>query len=119
MRRIHANPDLRRVTTGWGQLWNLGHIAGVRIVSQTTSLLFAKTLVRKDNISVAPPSSSSKKKGNDGATFAHKAQILTLMSQDVHRVADLSKHVYALTGSRHLLADRLLDIACSQKVQIP
>ncbi|KAJ6551152.1 hypothetical protein B0H19DRAFT_1156687 [Mycena capillaripes] len=83
---------------GWGQLWSLAHIAGVRIVSQTTALLFAKTLVRKDTISVAVPTDSPKK-GKDGATFAHKAQILTLMSQDVHRVAGLSVHVYTLTDS--------------------
>ncbi|KAJ7779182.1 multidrug resistance-associated ABC transporter [Mycena metata] len=80
---------------GWGQIWNLAHIAGIRIVSQTTTLLFLKTLVRKE---AATDSATAKPKSGD-APFVHKAQILTLMSQDVHRVSDLSKHVYTLTDS--------------------
>jgi hypothetical protein len=86
---------------GYGQLWGLAHIAGVRIVAQTTTLLFLKTLVRKDSAAshlekVDPTQLKSAPKG--GAKIVHKAQILTLMSQDVHRVSDLSKHVYTLTG---------------------
>ncbi|KAF7369227.1 Multidrug resistance-associated ABC transporter [Mycena venus] len=87
---------------GWGQLWNLSHIAGIRIISQTTSILFAKTLVRKDTVvaaSAEPKAPPTKTKKNDDAPFAHKGRILTLMSQDVHRVANLSRHVYTLTDS--------------------
>ncbi|KAJ7040968.1 multidrug resistance-associated ABC transporter [Mycena alexandri] len=80
---------------GWGQIWNLAHIAGIRIVSQTTTLLFVKTLVRKE---AAIDSATAKPERGD-APLVHKAQILTLMSQDVHRVSDLSKHVYTLTDS--------------------
>lgn len=85
---------------GWGQLWSLAHIAGVNIVSQTTGLLFAKTLVRRDVVTIAANESNTKSKSKQtgGAPFAHKAQILTLMSQDVHRIAGLSTHVYTLTG---------------------
>ncbi|KAJ7843082.1 putative ATP-binding cassette transporter [Mycena olivaceomarginata] len=60
----------------WGQLWNLAHIVGIRI-------------------STPHP----KTKNQDRTPFAHKGQILTLMSQDVNRVADLSKHVYTLIDS--------------------
>ncbi|KAJ7489160.1 multidrug resistance-associated ABC transporter [Mycena latifolia] len=89
------------VGPGWGQLWSLAHIAGVRIISQTNTLLFMKTLVRKDAVAVAglPDKPEPAKSRERGTQFAHKAQILTLMSQDVHRVADLSKHVYTLTDS--------------------
>ncbi|KAF7377450.1 Multidrug resistance-associated ABC transporter [Mycena sanguinolenta] len=80
---------------GWGQIWNVAHVVGIRIVSQTTTLLFATTLLRKDTVVVG---GASAKKEN-GAPFAHKGQILTLMSQDVHRVSELSKHVYTLTDS--------------------
>jgi hypothetical protein len=91
---------------GWGQLWSLAHIVGVNIVSQTTGLLFAKTLVRRDVVTIAANGSNTKSKSTPkkkekqtgGAPFAHKAQILTLMSQDVHRIAGLSTHVYTLTG---------------------
>ncbi|KAJ7176827.1 hypothetical protein C8R46DRAFT_44959 [Mycena filopes] len=81
---------------GWGQIWNLVHIAGIRIVSQTTTLLFVKTLVRKE---AAAGGATAPKSKQGGAPIVHKAEILTLMSQDVHRVSDLSKHVYTLTDS--------------------
>ncbi|KAJ6482536.1 multidrug resistance-associated ABC transporter [Mycena sanguinolenta] len=86
---------------GWGQLWNVAHAVGIRIVSQTTTLLFATTLVRKDTVVVgsAKPASGPNAKKENGTSFVHKGQILTLMSQDVHRVSELSKHVYTLTDS--------------------
>ncbi|KAJ7677814.1 hypothetical protein DFH06DRAFT_1291240 [Mycena polygramma] len=108
---IRRGPRLRtrEVFVGWGQLWNLAHIAGVRIVSQTTALLFAKTLLRKDTLAASTPAVLKPlAKNANGVQFAHKAQILTLMSQDVHRVADLSKHVYTLTGAS--LEYTLIDI---------
>ncbi|KAJ6598201.1 multidrug resistance-associated ABC transporter [Mycena vulgaris] len=85
-----------------GLLWSLAHIAGVRIISQTNTLLFMKTLVRKDVAGLLPEKADPALKDGSkrgGTQFVHKAQILTLMSQDVHRVSELSKHVYTLTDS--------------------
>ena len=108
------------------------------------TILFAKTLVRKDIASSSPPSSSSttpapassaastlalpitptpatpdsapttlpveadvgSTKGDDTKTagssdeedFSSKAQIMTLMTTDVDRVADFSYHYFSLIG---------------------
>lgn len=71
---------------------------------QLNSILFAKTLVRKD---VASSSSSDtadadkdkdkkedKKDGEDD--FSSKAQIMTLMTTDVDRVAEFSWHLFTI-----------------------
>lgn len=64
----------------------------VRLRNQLNTVLFAKTLVRKDVASTAPPPTSSKdkdanaktpvvetKKKEDEQDFSSKAQIMTLM----------------------------------------
>ncbi|KAJ7220715.1 multidrug resistance-associated ABC transporter, partial [Mycena pura] len=93
---------------GWGQLWNLVHITDIQIVNQTNTLLFMKTLVRKDIAGSSSPSKHATKddskgitqNGNGGrAQFTFKSQIFTLMSQDVQRVSELSKHLYLITDS--------------------
>ncbi|KAJ7097582.1 hypothetical protein C8R44DRAFT_889121 [Mycena epipterygia] len=52
-----APPTIARATSTlrawWGQLWSLAHIAGVRIAGQTNTLLFLKTLVRKDIVGLS------------------------------------------------------------------
>ena len=74
---------------------------------QLNSILFAKTLVRKDLASTgsnspteggdAPvPEVNAEKKDEDD--FSSKAQIMTLMTTDVDRVSDFSWHLFTLVG---------------------
>jgi hypothetical protein len=79
---------------------------------QLNSILFSKTLVRKD---VASSSSASENKSNDKndidtasegsdkkdeeGDFSSKAQIMTLMTTDVDRVAEFSWHIFTLVGA--------------------
>ncbi len=88
---------------------------------QMNSILFAKTLVRKDVASSSGPSEnepkdkndsdtaseSSEKKGDEGE-FSSKAQIMTLMTTDVDRVSEISWHVFTLVGALHVLPFRSL-----------
>ena len=89
-----------------GQLWwwsttNLQ----VRLNIQLNSVLFAKTLVRKDVASSAPPPATEN--GNfdtetpetDEDNFSSKAQIMTLMTTDVDRVSGFARHIFTLVGS--------------------
>lgn len=93
-----------------GQLWSLSTtVIQCRLRIQLNSILFAKTLVRKDIASSSPPQSTnngedevesvtgSAKKGDDN-DFSSKAQIMTLMTTDVDRVSDFSWHLFALVG---------------------
>ena len=98
------------MTTVTGQLWSLSTTSvQVRLKIQLNSVLFAKTLVRKDVASSAPPPPSSKvgENGNadtetpekDEDNFSSKAQIMTLMTTDVDRVSEFAWHIFALVGS--------------------
>ena len=87
----------------------------VRLKTQLNSVLFAKTLVRKDVASSAPPPPSSKvsedgnadgnadsetpEKNEDTHNFSSKAQIMTLMTTDVDRVSESAWHIFTLVGS--------------------
>ena len=75
---------------------------------QLNSILFAKTLVRKDLASTGsnspaedkedgttPEGDAEKKKEDD---FSSKAQIMTLMTADVDRLSDFSWHLFTLVG---------------------
>ena len=79
---------------------------------QLNSILFAKTLVRKDVASSSGPSenkpkdkndsdsaSESSESKNDEDNFSSKAQIMTLMTTDVDRVSDFSWHMFTLVGA--------------------
>lgn len=78
---------------------------------QLNSILFAKTLVRKDVASSSSPSENKTKDKNDSDTasessdkddegsFSSKAQIMTLMTTDVDRVSEFSWHVFTLVGA--------------------
>ena len=96
------------ITTVTGQLWSLATTSvQVRLKIQLNSVLFAKTLVRKDVASSAPPPPPSKDGENantetsqeDEDNFSSKAQIMTLMTTDVHRVSEFGWHILALVGS--------------------
>ncbi|KAJ7785356.1 multidrug resistance-associated ABC transporter [Mycena maculata] len=94
-----------------GQLWSLSTTTlQVRLRTQLNSILFAKTLVRKDVASSAPPPTSSKDKDKDDTKaapaekddeedFSSKAQIMTLMTTDVDRVAEFAWHLFTLVDS--------------------
>lgn len=92
----------------------------VRLRTQLNSVLFAKTLVRKDVASNAnshtpypinKPNNASPvdsehsdltaaadEDSSDEGDFSSKAQIMTLMTTDVDRVSEFSVHAYALVG---------------------
>ena len=72
---------------------------------QLNSILFAKTLVRKDLASSTgtnSPTGGEKggpaPEGDAEDDFSSKAQIMTLMTTDVDRVSDFSWHLYSLVG---------------------
>lgn len=88
----------------------------VRLRIQLNSILYAKTLVRKDVASNAPPPpptaaqaaqigetaaaspTTTEEEKSDEDDFSSKAQIMTLMTTDVDRVSDFSWHVFSLVG---------------------
>ncbi|KAJ7640732.1 multidrug resistance-associated ABC transporter [Mycena polygramma] len=123
---LESDPDRENTSWGWvwvfslfstnvisylltGQLWSLSTTTlQVRIRNQLNTVLFAKTLVRKDVASSAPPPASNKDKNNakpseekkdDEDDFSSKAQIMTLMTTDVDRVSEFAWHLFTLVDS--------------------
>ncbi|OAX34300.1 multidrug resistance-associated ABC transporter [Rhizopogon vinicolor AM-OR11-026] len=129
---LEGDPD--RLDKGWGWVYAFGQFASLIVVTQLNSqmwyiatstvqtrlrtqlntMLFAKTLVRKDVVSSSGASTSvekndKKSKNADGDSnkdkdeeeneFSSKAQIMTLMTTDVDRVAEISFHLFAITDS--------------------
>ena len=98
------------MTTVTGQLWLISSVTTqLRLKVQLNSVLFAKTLVRKDVVSSAPPPSSeanengksvtgTQEKEKDEDSFSSKAQIMTLMTTDVDRVCGFVRHVFSIVG---------------------
>ncbi|KAJ3534233.1 hypothetical protein NMY22_g7010 [Coprinellus aureogranulatus] len=93
-----------------GQLWSLATTSiQVRLKIQLNTLLFSKTLVRKDVASsAAKPADANGKAAANGAKpaekdeedeFSSKAQIMTLMTTDVDRVSDFAWHLFSLVDS--------------------
>jgi hypothetical protein len=102
------------MTTVTGQLWSLSTTTvQVQLRIQLNSILFVKTLVRKNVASSAPtpPSSKDSENGNvdtetsekDEDNFSSKAHIMNLITTDVDRVCDFARHIIALVGSWYLL----------------
>ena len=109
------------------QLWTLAMtVIAVRLKTQLNSILFAKTLVRKDVASAStgnPPGAPSdgpeepKKENSD--EFTSKAQVMTLMTTDVDRVSEFAWHFYTLVGKlafahsspSHQITDAPIEIA--------
>lgn len=114
-----------------GQLWSLSTTTlQVRIRIQLNSILFAKTLKRKDVASSSTSTSSDTENGTgtvangaNGANgvaaatngtsegegeskkeddFSSKAQIMTLMTTDVDRVSEFSWHLFTLIGKHNI-----------------
>ncbi|KAG5641020.1 hypothetical protein DXG03_006373 [Asterophora parasitica] len=114
--------DPERKDTSWGWFYVVGLFASnvivysIRFRVQLNSILYAKTLVRKDIASSAPPPASTTDKNGDNAPktegesdsenkddkgdFSSKAQIMTLMTTDVDRVSQVAWHIHALIGTR-------------------
>lgn len=84
---------------------------------QLNTILFAKTLVRKDVASAAGSSGTTsenpescpasgedeeQKKKDSEDDFSSKAQIMTLMTTDVDRVSDFAWHIFTLVGESYL-----------------
>ncbi|KAF8649184.1 hypothetical protein AX16_005982 [Volvariella volvacea WC 439] len=91
-----------------GQLWSLATTTlQVRMRVQLNSILFAKTLVRKNVASASKPESKddksddkdAKAKEDEEEDFSSKAQIMTLMTTDVDRVSEFAWHMFALIDS--------------------
>ncbi|KAJ6495413.1 multidrug resistance-associated ABC transporter [Mycena sanguinolenta] len=93
-----------------GQLWSLSTTTlQVRLRNQLNTILFAKTLIRKDVASSAPAPTSTKDKADVSAAtenekkdeddFSSKAQIMTLMTTDVDRVSEFAWHLFTLVDS--------------------
>src|SRR5882762_6925540 len=89
-----------------GQLWSLcSCVIQVRLRIQLNSVLFAKTLVRKDVASSVSTKSSEascsagevEDKAED-EDFSSKAQIMTLMTTDVDRCSEFATHMFTLVG---------------------
>jgi hypothetical protein len=68
-----------------------------RLKMQLGSVLYAKTLTRKDAASsaVSPNDGSESQKNEDASEFSSKAQIMTLMTTDADRVAETAGQVFA------------------------
>lgn len=104
---------MRTVT---GQLWSLSTTTlQVRLRIQLNSILFAKTLVRKDVASstgsapgtdaapattpATPEGDKKADKKDDEDSFSSKAQIMTLMTTDVDRVSEFAWHLFTIVDA--------------------
>ncbi|KAF9459133.1 multidrug resistance-associated ABC transporter [Collybia nuda] len=115
------------------QLWSLSTtIVQLRLKTQLNSILFAKTLVRKDVASSAPSSVDAGEGGpvqpiteDDAETlgekpedeFSSKAQIMTLMTTDVDRVSALATRSFLVAAPVEIafatyLLYHLLGVSC-------
>ncbi|RXW18905.1 hypothetical protein EST38_g6949 [Candolleomyces aberdarensis] len=122
--------DIEREQTRWGwvyvfgifmsyaisflvteQMWGLSSMTiQVRLRVQLNTILFSKTLVRKDVASSSKPKdkdaapaaggdAAQSTAGGDEDEFSSKAQIMTLMTTDVDRVAQFVWHLFYLIDS--------------------
>ena len=116
------------MTTVTGQLWSISSTTvQLRIKGQINSVLFAKTLIRKDVVSSAPPPSSGANE-NEGSiievpkkdedNFSSKAQVITLMTTDVDRVCGFVWHIFSLVGL-WCLPLHLTSISLTSKLDAP
>ncbi|KAF8507555.1 multidrug resistance-associated ABC transporter [Gautieria morchelliformis] len=87
-----------------GHLWSISTTTlQVRMRVQLNSILFAKTLVRKDVASSSAQSEITSQpemaKDREEDEFSSKAQIMTLMTTDVDRVSEFAWHIFSLIDS--------------------
>ncbi|KAH8810334.1 multidrug resistance-associated ABC transporter [Flagelloscypha sp. PMI_526] len=92
-----------------GQLWSISTaVVAVRIKTQLNSILFKKTLTRKDVAGISTNDSDkesdngsaneaqSAEDDEDESNFSTKGQIFTLFTTDADRVSDFAWHLFAL-----------------------
>lgn len=117
---LESDPERRDRSLGWfyvacmflatsctylvtGQLWSIATTTvQVRLRTQLNTVLFGKTLVRKDaasSFSTADRSTNGEMAKDSEDDFSSKAQIMTLMTTDVDRVSDFSWHMFSLVDS--------------------
>ncbi len=78
-------------------LWTLSTTTlQVRFRTQLNSILFAKTLVRKDIASLTGHDDDTGNATKDAIDFSSKAQIMTLMTTDVDRIAGFAQHLFSV-----------------------
>lgn len=98
-----------------GQLWSITTTTlQQRMRTQLNTLLFVKTLIRKDVASSSGSNSNSKAPSEDGASeqhaqqakkdgeeeeFSSKQQVMTLMTTDVDRVGQMGWYLFPLVDS--------------------
>ncbi|KAF9460036.1 multidrug resistance-associated ABC transporter [Collybia nuda] len=81
------------------QLWSLASsTVRVRLIIQMNTLLYAKTLKRKDVVSSRSLDSTVLPNSGQGG-FSSKSEVMTLMTTDVSRVSSLSRYMFSLTSS--------------------
>ena len=109
-----------------GQLWSLAvSMLLPRLKIQLNTILFAKTLIRKDVASSTGSSSSAEtasqpkagsgetpEKQDDEDSFSSKAQVMTLMTTDVDRVSEFSWHLFSLVGMSSLSCFHTHPVPC-------
>ncbi|ESK87928.1 atp-binding cassette transporter [Moniliophthora roreri MCA 2997] len=87
------------------QLWSISTtVLQTRFRIQLNSLLYAKTLVRKDAASATSTKkdeegTDASEKKDDEDEFSTKAQIMTLMTTDTDRVSEFAWHIFTLVDS--------------------
>ncbi|KAI0676238.1 multidrug resistance-associated ABC transporter [Trametes maxima] len=118
---LFASHGMTEILTG--QLWSLSTtLLQVRLRLQMNSILFAKTLVRKDvassMASAADVDDEDEETDDDEDGFSSKAQVMTLMTTDVDRVSDFAWHLFTLVDAPiellvgSLFLYRLLGVSC-------
>ncbi|OJA08176.1 hypothetical protein AZE42_10977 [Rhizopogon vesiculosus] len=109
---LEGDPD--RLDTGLGWVYAFGQFASIIVVTQRkiffcnaicfdvnvpvlNTILYAKTLLRKDVASSSGASTESNKdRDEEENKFSSKAQIMTLMTTDVDRIAEFSFHLFSI-----------------------
>ncbi|EIW76959.1 multidrug resistance-associated ABC transporter [Coniophora puteana RWD-64-598 SS2] len=130
--------DLERLHTRWGWVYAVGQLVSllmvhmlaaqffslatavieIRIKAQLNTILFEKTLVRKDIGKDKKSDKGGKEDEDEEAEFSSKAQVMTLMTTDVDRVFEFSSFVFSLVDSPielivgTLLLYRLIGVSC-------
>ncbi|KAJ4488652.1 multidrug resistance-associated ABC transporter [Lentinula lateritia] len=108
------------------QLWSISTTTlQTRFRIQLSTILFAKTLIRKDSVSSTPPKKdkdqdhkSSENSSDEDEDFTSKAQIMTLMTTDTDRLSEFAWHFFALVDSPielvvgTIFLYRLLGVSC-------
>ncbi|KAL4244437.1 ATP-binding cassette transporter C [Abortiporus biennis] len=90
------------------QMWSLSNTTlQVRLRVQLNTILFAKTLVRKDIASSGssegskpiPSDDTLPREEEEDSEFSSKAQVMTLMTTDADRISEFAWHLYSIIAA--------------------